>query len=373
MAPRASAKHPAEKAKGSSLSLGIALTLLVVVVAGAASYLYIFGEFGGREYTRAADAAPPPHLDRAAYNAKLLQLAHLASTTPFTESTSTAQLLQIGTSTLPAWPATAAYPLPGALLPFNRIVAYYGNFYSAGMGILGEQDPAETIKMLASTSAEWAAADPTTPVIPAIDYIAIVAQGTAGKDGKYRLEMPDSQIDKALEMAAQLHGIVILDVQVGLSSVQAEVPTLEKYLSMPNVMLALDPEFEMHNGARPDSVIGSTDASEVNWAAEYLANLVRVNHLPPKVLIVHRFTDAMIMHPMQIKPLPEVQVVIDMDGWGSQAKKINTYMREEASTPIQFTGFKLFYKNDLRPPSTGLLTPAQVLGLTPAASFIQYQ
>src|SRR5579875_2046881 len=36
------------------------------------------------------------------------------------------------------WPAKAPYPLPGAILPFHRIVAYYGNLYSKKMGVLGE-------------------------------------------------------------------------------------------------------------------------------------------------------------------------------------------------------------------------------------------
>src|SRR5688500_8350026 len=39
------------------------------------------------------------------------------------------------------WPVKASYPARGALLPFNRIVAYYGNFYSTGMGVLGEYSP----------------------------------------------------------------------------------------------------------------------------------------------------------------------------------------------------------------------------------------
>jgi hypothetical protein len=74
-----------------------------------------------------------------------------------------------------------------------------------------------------------------------------------------------------------------------------------------------------------------------------------------------------------IAPLPQVEVVIDMDGWGSQAKKINTYKTVEEAEPVQFTGFKLFYKNDLLPPSTGMLTPQQVLQLSPQPSYIQYQ
>jgi hypothetical protein len=44
-----------------------------------------------------------------------------------------------------------------------------------------------------------------------------------------------------------------------------------------------------------------------------------------------------------------------------------------APEPVQFTGFKLFYKNDLLPPSTGMLTPAQLLKLTPQPMYIQYQ
>jgi hypothetical protein len=64
---------------------------------------------------------------------------------------------------------------------------------------------------------------------------------------------------------------------------------------------------------------------------------------------------------------------MDMDGWGTPQKKIGTYTYVVSPEPVQFTGFKLFYKNDLLPPSTGMLTPAQVLSLTPAPVFIQYQ
>ena len=185
--------------------------------------------------------------------------------------------------------------------------------------------------------------------------------------------MPDSQIQEALTLADQAHGIVILDVQVGLSTVQTEVPLLAQYLKLPNVELALDPEFAMHGGAKPGSVIGSLDATDINFAANYMANLVRANNLPPKILVVHRFTQDMVTRTQNITPLPEVQIVMDMDGWGSQAKKLNTYQQEIVNQPVQFTGFKLFYKNDLLPPSTGMLTRAQILKLTPQPLFIQYQ
>jgi hypothetical protein len=89
--------------------------------------------------------------------------------------------------------------------------------------------------------------------------------------------------------------------------------------------------------------------------------------------MVHRFTQDMVTHASRITPLPEVQVVMDMDGWGDPAKKMNTYANVVADEPVQFMGFKLFYVNDLLPPSTGMMTPKQVLKLTPAPVYIQYQ
>ena len=342
-------------------------TQKILILAGAATILvaatFWFATPAASEYRSGMKERfiPLPAFDRADYDARLLALAHASSTAA------------VSSSSPALWPVKAAYPEVGAILPFKRIVAYYGNFYSAQMGVLGEYPEQQLLSMLASTTAKWAAADPTTPTLPAIQYIAVVAQGTAGREGKYILRMPDDQIDKALDMANRMHGILILDVQVGLSTVQHELPMLEKYLQMPNVHLAIDPEFSMKYGNPPGTVIGTFDAADVNYAAQYLAGLVNTYHLPPKVLVVHRFTQAMVTNYKKIRPLPEVQIVTDMDGWGPQAKKKNTYLRVIESEPVQFTGIKLFYKADLKPPSTGMLTTTEVLGLTPAPVYIQYQ
>lgn len=316
-----------------------------------------------------------PPLDTLAYDTKLLEIAHVATSTPFyAYYLSTSTPTSTPSLSLP-WPTHAIYPRDSrALLPFNRIVAYYGNFYSKFMGVLGQYPPEEMMVRLASTTALWQAADPATPVIPAIDYIALVAQAGAGADGKYRARMPDDQLQKALDLANQVNGLLFLDIQVGLSDLKTEVPLLDKYLRQPNVELSIDPEFAMQASGRPPGrVIGTFNAEEINWTAQYLAGLVQLYNLPPKILVIHRFTEDMVTGYKQIKPLPEVQVVVDMDGWGDQAKKINTYSYIVAAEPIQFTGFKLFYKNDLLPPSTGLLTPKQVLDLTPSPAYIQYQ
>ena len=241
------------------------------------------------------------------------------------------------------------------------------------MGVLGQYPPDQMLAMLEAEVAKWQVADPSTPVIPALQYIAVVAQGSPGADGKYRDRMPDSEIDKVLAMAGEIHGIVFLDVQVGLSNVQTEIPLLEKYLKMPQVHLAIDPEFSIKTDSRPGKVIGTFDASDINFVSNYLANLVRENNLPPKILVVHRFTEAMVTNYKNIETMPEVQIVMNMDGWGVAAKKIDTYKQFIYAEPVQFTGFKLFYKNDTLTPGSTLMTPAELLKLTPQPIYIQYQ
>jgi hypothetical protein len=155
--------------------------------------------------------------------------------------------------------------------------------------------------------------------------------------------------------------------------VERELPMYEAYLSLPNVHVGIDPEFSMKSGVAPGRQIGTMDATDVNWVANYLAGLVKKNNLPPKVLIVHRFTEEMVTHAENITPLPEVQIVMDMDGWGSPQRKTNTYYHVISPEPVQFTGFKLFYKNDLKEDPPRMLTPQEVLGLTPSPVYIQYQ
>lgn len=272
------------------------------------------------------------------------------------------------------WPVKKQpYPLPGAILPFKRVVAYYGNLYSSKMGILGEYPPAELWKKLNAEVKAWEMADSLTAVQPAIHYIAVVAQGSAMKDGTYRTRMPQAQIDSALAIAAMGDAIVFLDIQVALSKLQNEVPLLEKYLKLPHVHLGIDPEFSMKTGNKPGTKIGTMDAADVNYCSDYLASLVKKHNLPPKILIVHRFTRGMLTNYKNIKLHPEVQIVINMDGWGAPALKNNTYRQYVYREPVQFTGYKLFYKNDLKNPPRRLLTPDELMKLTPQPIYIQYQ
>jgi hypothetical protein len=295
----------------------------------------------------------PAALDTADYDKKMLLLSN--------------------NDTTGKWPAKTVYPLAGALLPYHRIVAFYGNLYSKRMGILGELPKDSMLKKLKGEVAAWQAADPTVKTIPSLHYVAITAQGAPGKDSKHRMRMPFHQIDTILNWAREINALVFIDIQVGHSSVKVEVPTLEKYLAMPDVHLGIDPEFSMKNGERPGSKIGTFSADDINDAIDFLAAIVRKNNLPPKVLVVHRFTQGMVTGYERIKKVPEVQIVIDMDGFGDKVLKRSTYLRYIYKEPVQFTGFKLFYKNDTKPNTSGMYTPEELLKFTPKPIYIQYQ
>jgi hypothetical protein len=266
-------------------------------------------------------------------------------------------------------------PLPGAILPGRRIVAFYGNPLSKKMGVLGEYPVDEMLAKLDQEVQKWRDADPSTPVQPALHLIAVVAQGYPGKDGMYRLRMPDTLIERVYSWAQRTHALLFLDIQVGHSTLQAELPRLLHFLERPDVMLGIDPEFSMHydkEGRKPGTKIGTMMAADVNYAVRTLADLVAAKSIPPKILIVHRFTQRMVPNPREIKLNPRVQIVMDMDGWGPPWLKFDSYRDYEVSAPVQFTGFKLFFHNDTKS-GEPLITPIELLHLIPKPLYIQYQ
>lgn len=275
----------------------------------------------------------------------------------------------------PGWPVKGPPPRADAILPSRRIVAFYGNTLSKKMGILGELPPDQMLAKLGEVVKEWEAAEPDVPVQPALHYIAVVAQGGPGSDGKYRLRMDSSRIEEVHGWARKKDAIMFLDIQTGLSTVADELPRLMKFLERPDVHLAIDPEFHMHHdkaGVPPGKKIGTLTHVEINYAIDQLSKLVKEKNLPPKVLVIHRFTRPMVRGADRIRKDPNVQVVMHMDGWGAPWLKFDSYKDYIVDEPVQYTGFKLFYKNDTKK-GDKLLTAAELVQLKPRLMYIQYQ
>jgi hypothetical protein len=262
----------------------------------------------------------------------------------------------------------------GAILPCSRIVAYYGHPNSTRMGILGEYPKDEMLRRLRERVAEWERADPATPVIPALHMVAVVAQGEPGTSGHYRTITQDKRVQDVYDWAREVNGVFFVDIQVGTDQLRNILPRFEWILQNPDVHVGVDPEFMMKDGSVPGRRIGTMDAADINYAIDYLAEVVNKYDLPPKVLVIHRFTQRMVTNYGQIRLRPEVQVVMHMDGHGRMQGpmlKYDTYSHFIVREPVQFAGWKNFYKHDNE---KGVMpTAADLMRLHPLPLYLQYQ
>jgi len=269
------------------------------------------------------------------------------------------------------WPVKLPAPLPGSILPAKRIIAYYGNPLSTRMGILGEYETTEMLRKLDREVAEWTRLDPAHPAQPALHLIAMVANPDPGSSGRYRTRMDSALIEKVYGWAKSRNALLFVDLQIGQSTLAYELPWIEKFLMRPDVHLGIDPEFSMKSsGAVPGKRIGTYDAADINVAIRFLANLVAKHNLPPKILVVHRFTPKGVTNYKNIKLDPRVQFVMHMDGFGAPWLKRDTYYRDIKKEPVQFAGWKQFSKAKNDNPST---PREQILRLWPVPMYIQIQ
>lgn len=262
------------------------------------------------------------------------------------------------------------------VLPRYLLVGYYGAPQHVELGALGIGRPAEAARKLLAAAAPYER--PDRPVMPVFELIASVAQADPGTDGMFRLRQTPQVIQSYLDAVRAIKGLLILDVQPGQSTFVDEVQPLARWLSEPDVGLALDPEWNVKTGEVPGKVIGSMDAATVNQISDYIARLRQQKNLPQKVLIVHQFTQGMVKNRDQVVDRPGVAIVHNVDGFGTADQKKNIYVQlvyhKGAGAPPapaaggRFNGFKLFYKED-----KGLMTPAQALGLEPPPDVIVYE
>ena len=254
-----------------------------------------------------------------------------------------------------------------AFLESHFLVTWYGNPHSAGMGVLGQRTGTERALGLQRQAAAYA---PLTSkaVVAAYHLVAVVAQPAPGAGRAWR-RRESPEVIRALLEEARVHGfLLVLDVQAGRSSLQEELEYLRPFLREPDVHLALDPEFDMTEGQVPGTHLGHTHAADVNAAVDFLERMIVAERLPPKILIVHQFTLGMLPDKEAIRDSLSVDVVLDMDGFGTQSLKRASYAAIHRQRHLPFSGIKLFYKQD-----TDLLSPEQVMELDPMPAVVIYQ
>ena len=260
-------------------------------------------------------------------------------------------------------------PLHPSVFERAQVVSFYGYPGVGVMGELGLHTPAgaaEAIKLLA---AEYDALNGPREVMPALHLIVAVAQRHPGNDGLYLQRMADDLLNEYVEAAREAGILLFVDVQIGWSDTLTEVKILEDVLREPFVHLALDPEFATRSkGTAPGVSIGTLGSADLNAVQHYLAGLVREHDLPPKVLVVHQFLNSMLTGVDAYDDVPEVEVTIDMDGWGNPYVKLTKYDLYAVSDYSERAAIKLFYHWDVP-----LLTPARLLSLDNPPDLVIYQ
>ena len=262
--------------------------------------------------------------------------------------------------------------LPGGgqlLFPGRTLVALYGTPGTGALGVLGEQDVDESIERVRGLAEDYAAhAD--TSVVPAFEIIASVASSQPEEDGDYSRRVPMETLRPWVEAAGEAGVYVVLDLQPGRTDFLTQAKELEPLLRAPHVGLALDPEWRLGPGERHLVQIGSVGIDEVHEVADWLAALTRRHALPQKLFLLHQFQLQMIDRREELAVPADLAPVIQMDGQGPQAQKLETWDVLRRTDPPEgvLWGWKNFYDED-----TPTRSPEDTMALEPAPVFVSYQ
>jgi hypothetical protein len=268
--------------------------------------------------------------------------------------------------------AMTGVQLPGGgqvVVPAHRLVALYGLPGVPALGALGQQGLSASISRAKKLAARYQALS-TVPVVPAFEIIATVATAAPGADLTYSSATPVASLRPWVDAATKAGMYVILDLQPGRATFLTQARMYQSLLRLPNVGLALDPEWKLQAGQLPLHQIGSVSITEVNSVVSWLGQLTAQYRLPQKLLVLHQFKLGEIADEQALDTRNDaVAVVINMDGQGSPAMKQQTWEAVTAAAPpgVPF-GWKDFFVKD-----QPMLSPSQTMARTPGPVLISYE
>jgi len=268
-------------------------------------------------------------------------------------------------------PAQATLPRGGRdVFPRYRLVGYAGVTGASTLGRLGTGPLDQRVAEIEGRAKPYAAG---REILPVVEVIASVVQGSPGRDGKYRVRLTDAQIAKYHKAARKHRAVMLLNLQPGRSESITETKAFQKWLKEPDVGVALDPEWAMDRGQRPGGVYGHTTGAELDEVARYLSGLVKQYNLPEKVMVYHEVARSVVRKESDLKDHDGVVAIKSVDGLGHPGPKKNTYRVVNKTTPkFVHVGFKLFFTEDRRHGGR-LMTPNEVLGLKPPPEYVMFE
>ncbi len=282
-------------------------------------------------------------------------------------------------------------PNVGAILPDHRIVAFYAVPNAAATGpayVLS----AAMLARLRTQGAAYDALDPSHPVQLGIDLVVSVPDRFKGRSGTYSHHVSDSVIDSYVAFCKKYNLLLFLDLNIGWADPLTELMSFSRYLKLPFVEVAVDPEwmFPRHNGI-PGVNLSNVRASDLNPMIEAVAAMPMEYHVPRKVMIIHQYRGdgdgksnpynprySEIADKRDIVNDPRVDLVIHIDsvgGWPGDIQVKESQYHQWVDVDMQkygnfrYGGFKIFYKLESR---HKLMTPAQVMSMKPQPMVVTY-
>lgn len=262
--------------------------------------------------------------------------------------------------------------LPGGgqlVFPGRHMIATYGHPGTPLLGVMGEETPEEAVTHAKQLVEEYQGLT-GDKVIPAFEIIASVAQASPGPRNDYSEPAPIEALKPYVDAMTEAGGYVIIDLQPGRADFVDQAKYYEELLKLPNVGLALDPEWKLTPDGLPNVAVGHVQAAEVNRVIDYLADLTAENNLPQKVLMLHQFQLQMLRDRETIDlSRPELAVVLHADGHGTPEQKFETWnvMRQDLQPEI-FMAWKNFIDED-----QPMFTPEQTMDIEPRPWIVTYQ
>jgi hypothetical protein len=282
-------------------------------------------------------------------------------------------------------------PSIGAVLPTHRVVAFYAVPGAEATGPAYELTP-NMLNNLKDQGAAYQQLDPGHPVQLGIDLVTSVPDRDPGPVDYYSHNLDRSTIQSYIDFCQKNGLILFLDLNIGQAPVMDEVnfflPYLEHYTF---VNLAIDPEwmFPRHNGI-PGIDLSNVRASDLNPIIQAVAEIPMKYHVPRKILLIHQYRNdgddlnnpynpgqAEIADKRDLLNDPRVDLVIHVDSvggyLGDQLDKTQEYENwvgqdMQKYHNFRYGGFKLFYHIEAQT----LMTPKQVMALTPAPMVVTY-
>jgi hypothetical protein len=294
-------------------------------------------------------------------------------------------------STPTASPSPLFNPDAGAALPQNRVVAFYAVPGAAVTGPAHELTDA-MLARLKQQAAVYQQLDSAHPVLAGIDLVVSVPDRKPGPAGTYSHHVDAATIDRYVEFCRKNDLLLFLDLNFGWSDPLDELNFFRRYLRLPFVHVAVDPEwmFPRHNGI-PGINLSNVRAADLNPLISAVAQMPAEYKVPRKIFMIHQYRPdgddlanpynpgaAIIADKRNLLNDSRVDVVIHVDsvgGWPGdievKTEQYNTWVAQgmQRFQNFRYGGFKIFYDLESK---HKLMTPEQVMALRPAPMVITY-